>query len=684
MASTKKPIEQHKIDLEDLKKRGEAPLDMDLEAYVTLYKNLYEYDGVIETPFDLYRRVAKEAAKYLPKQPGIEEDFFYLISNNYLGLATPVAANLGTPAKTLPISCYVIDVQDSVEGIFGGLFRAAMLTKGGGGVGVGLTPIREQGSIIKGGGRSNGAKPWATIYDWASRIVSQAGVRRGQFAFWINIESNDLWDFLLSKDHSKGDPKSHIVSNIAVNISDAFMQRLFDGDPDAVARWNAVMRTRLMSGSPYLHFIDNANRDLVQCMKDSGKRVSGSNICTEITSCADENYDMICCLASLNLYKFDEWFYWISDITGMNIFETSIYFLDAIMSSFIHDVQKWNFPGSEKALAYAIKGRPLGLGEFGYHAHLMKNMIPFKSKKARDFNEHFFSFMSVECDKASRNLARDYGTCEWADSVGRRNIQTTSIAPTVGNSVTNMGITPGIEPIAGHYYEAKGAAGSWTRINPILVEYLKGEGIYTEEIMDSILENNGSVQHLEQLTEFEKEVFLTFVEIDQREIIYQAAARQKYLEQTQSVNLSFREDADADYISDVHTMAYESGMHTLYYLRSNSVQRTAIVENDKKSKSVDKNETSYMVLTKPGCPWCDKAFELLETQGLNYDGFDYNPDHQSYHKFYDVAKDWKTFPKIVKLVNNQQILIGGYTELAAHIYGEATVGNSEKECEWCD
>lgn len=672
----KKSKKEYELILENYKDLELAPSNMTLEAFMTLQGCLYESsDGRKETPVEMYRRVAEASAKYLYKHPRIAEDFFYLISNNFLGLATPVAANLGTPANSLPISCYVIEVQDSVDGIFGGLYRAAKLTKGGGGVGIGLGSIRPQGSNIKGGGKSNGAKPWATIYDFASRIVSQAGVRRGQFSFYFDIESPDLWDFLLAKDHSKGDPRTHIHSNIAVNIRNSFMKKLINGDTDAIEIWNAVLRTRIKSGSPYLHFIDNANDGLVDCMKLLGKKITGSNICTEISSCADENHDMVCCLASMNLYRYNEWKHWEGKYG--NAVETAIYFLDGVMENFIQD--SINFKGTELAREYAIKGRPLGLGVFGQHAFYMKNGWAFKSQEARDFNKCYHMLTEISADRASMKLAEAYGTCEWASSSMRRNIQTTSIAPTVGNSVTNMGITPGIEPIAGHYYEAKGAAGSFMRKNPILEEYLESINKNTYDVWDSILKNKGSVQHLDFLDEEEKEVFKTFSEIDQREIILQASVRQKYLEQTQSINLSFEENADPEYISDVHIMAHQAKLHTLYYLRSESIGKNSLIENKNNDDSSISN-VIYTVVTKSGCSWCEKTITLLENNGYRVLAVD--KDSEEGRPLCEITskEGWNTYPRIFR----GSEFIGGYQQLAASLYNVTNIQESQEICSSCD
>lgn len=683
----KQTLEELALELQQLKKDNNVPIDMTLEAYVTIQKALQiKKDGTLETPKDMYWRVAEVAASYLTKHPHIATDFYSAISRNWLGLATPVMANLGTKASSLPISCFVLTVPDSVDGIFSTLYRTSMLSKYGGGVGVIFTDIREQNTSIKGGGKSNGAMPWMGIYDISASVVSQAGVRRGAYSFYIDIESADLFDVLLSKDHSKGDPRRHIHSNVAVIVKDQFMERLYAKDSDAILRWNAVLRTRLMSGSPYLLFIDNANRDLVPCMKERGKKITGSNICCEISSCADFEHDMVCCLASLNLARYDDWKDWRSPIYNLTLEELGTYFLDAVMENFIQETGKRDkdgkllYPGTENARRYAVKGRPLGLGVFGYHAYLMSNMWPFKGKESRQFNKDYFLRLKNNCDKATASLAISYGEPEWCEGYARRNIQVTSIAPTVTNSVAAMGITAGIEPIPGNFYHHDGSSGRFERYNPYLQSTLRKYNKDTIEIWDSILNAEGSIQHLSFLTPREKEVFLTFKEIDQKEIVFQAAERQRYLDQTQSVNLSFNHDVDSELLSDVHIMAHQSGMHTLYYLRSNSIQKSKLQKLETPSRlheDLDKCDM-YVVISKDGCSWCDKALNLLEANNLEYEKIERHEEKAQELMLTFTPSEHKSFP-IIFLGNN---FIGGYQDLAANLLNSASVSKGE-ECAAC-
>ena len=681
-------------ELENLKSWNAAPQGMDLEAYATIQPCLYHLGGgEKETPFDVYKRMSMESGSYLTKHPGIWKDFEIAFRNNWLGAATPCAANLGSPTKAFPISCFVTNVEDSVHGIFSGLHEAAMLTKVGGGVGIGLQNIREQASDITGGGRSNGAVPWARIYDTGSTVVSQAGVRRGAFTFYINIRSRDLFDLLLSKDHSKGDPKTHIHSNIGVIIDHDFMEDLINGDNDAIIRWDAVMKCRLKSGSPLIFFRGNANDALPWWMKRAGLSATGTNICTEIISCADFLKTMICCLVSSNLYKYDEWKDWRSPNYGLGVHQLAIYFLDGVMSSFI--AQSADVPGLEKAREYAIKGRPLGYGVFGWHAFLQKNMIAFGSTQAEAYNHAIFSEMQSECHNASVRLAHVYGTCEWAADASRRHIQLTAIAPTVSNSAANMGVSPGIMPIPSNYYQADGAAGSWERLNPIFDAYLRSNFPFMyDEMLASVIEHGGSCQHLHQIPENVRKVFLNADELDQRLIIKEAADRQPYIEQTQSINTWFGPDDDAEYISDVHIMAWQAGLPTLYYLRGDSIGKMAL-RSDVKQQVIDDTpkDVTYVMVSKKNCDYCSKARDLICGE-LNGRIVEYEHDEPWYdaigdHFMWDMSTDLEhmtSYPRIAAFYENEMRyqFIGGYLELQSMMYDVNTMNTKFEVCEACE
>ena len=706
----KKKIDREALqfELDYLKRTNQAPERMNLEAYATMQPGLWvsEETNHKETPYEMMWRAACASAEGLPKHPGIEYDFYEAFKRQYLGNPTPTVANLGTKTKALPISCFVNVVEDSVDGIFSALHEAAMLTKVGGGVGIGMQNIREQASFITGGGKSNGAVPWGSIYDRASIIVSQAGVRRGAFKFSFNIRSADLWDWLLSKDHSKGDPTTHIHTNILTIIEDDFMDDVYNNDDDAVKRWDATQKTRIKSGSPLILFIDNARRLLPQWMKDAGLDVTGTNICTEIISCATYTRTMVCCLVSENLALYDEWKDWRSPKYGFNVHMLAAMYLDGVMEYFIKHSK--GIPGLHKARMYAKLGRPLGVGVFGFGAYLQSKMIPFESKEAEEFNLRFFKEFHENLHAASEYMGAAYGYAKWAETGKRRNIQMSAIAPTVGNSVMAGGVTPGIEPLAANYFQADGSAGSWIRINPYLIKYLEDRQYNQskiDDIIDSIIDNGGSVQHFDDDTidPHAKLVFKRFDEIDQRHVVKLAIQRQPCIEQAQSLNVAFLPDADSDYINDVHLMAYEGGLPTLYYLRCDSIGKMSLrgdVTRDVNLEGPHDNYDlpdpgemkRYIIITKEGCSFCEKAIEIMKENNFRYTTLsNENDDWYAYlesrasQEYADDIYELPTFPKILADWGEEFITIGGYNDLQASLYNISYNANNKYEiCEACD
>ena len=639
------------------------------EEALTILSKGYLQEG--ETPTDMYWRVASTAEELLVKQcsefRGVRHAFYELLSNGWLGLATPVAANFGSNNKALPISCFVVNVQDSVNSIYSHLHESAMLSKSGGGVGVGLENIRPRGTQISGGGFSNGVSPWTEIFDRTSNVVSQGSTRRGAFSFYIDIESSDLAEFLRKRDHSKGDPKTHIHSNIGVIVSDKFMNRLYSGEEDAVTRFNLVLAARTQGGSPYLLFIDNANRHRESVTPWIKRPITGSNICTEIASTADEHHTMVCCLSSLNVRFYEEWkdYQW----NGFNAYHLSIFLLDAVMEYFIEGGE--GVPGLERALSYAKKGRPLGLGVVGYHAYLMSQNIPFASKEAREFNIKLFFDLQRETHYASFILGKCLGTTPWSGE--RRNMQTTAIAPTSSNSVTCGAITPGIEPIAGNVYTVDGLQTVSVRKNPILEEVLSVYGENTREVWSDINIHEGSVQHLSFLSQHEKEVFKIFSEIDQMEIVKQASDRQRYLEQYQSLNFSFLGSTDAETIAKVHLFAYQEGLATLYYQRGDSKSKVDILKGVKEEREEKEDKSVGFLITRPGCPYCDLAKNLFVAYG-------YKVEESEVEEAIDAGiweDEWKTVPQI--WIGHEYV--GGYAELKEKLTGDVVVTS---ECSGCE
>ena len=509
-----------------------------------------------------YRRVAKAAAFRL-KKPELENKFFKIMWNGWLGLASPVISNMGTD-RGLPISCYGIDTPDSIRGI--GLTNAELmrLTSKGGGVGIGLSKIRPRGTEIAGNGKSEGVVPWAKIYDSTIIATNQGNVRRGAASVNLDIEHPDIEEFLQIR-RPKGDPNRQCLNlHQCVVVGDTFMRKLESRDPEALSTWATVLKSRMETGEPYIMYKDNVNKDNPIAYRLNNLDVSMTNICSEITLFTDEWHSFICCLSSLNLAKYEEW-------QNTDTVELATWFLDGVMQEFI---DKSN--GKDSLIRthnHAKKGRALGLGVMGWHSFLQQKNLPFNSIASTAHTHNIFSDIRNKAEKASMELAQEYGEPIWCRGTGMRNTHVLAIAPTVSNSVICGGISAGIEPLPANVYTFNGAKGTFIRKNKVLEALLESKNENKNKWWDQMLQDGGSAQNLPDdiLTPEEKEVFLTFPEINQLELVRQAAIRQRYVDQTQSLNLSFDPNDSPKWINQVHIEAWKLGVKTLYYLRTDSV-----------------------------------------------------------------------------------------------------------------
>jgi len=512
-----------------------------------------------ETPRKAYRRVAKAISERINRQD-LESKFFKYIWNGWIGLASPVLSNTGTD-RGLPISCFGIDTPDSIRGI--GLTNAELmkLTALGGGVGISTSRIRPRGTTITGNGKSEGVVPWCKIYDSAIIATNQGSVRRGAASVNLDINHPDIKEFMQIR-RPKGDPNRQCLNlHQCVVVDDAFMRRLQDRDSEAMEIWLEILKTRVETGEPYIMFKDNVNKNNPLAYAMNNLDVSMTNICTEITLHTDEEHSFICCLSSLNLAKYDEW-------KDTDVVETSIRFLDGVMQEFI---DKSNGKDSMiRTHRHALKGRALGLGVMGWHSFLQKKGLPFNSISSTAWTHTLFSDIRQKAEATSRELAKEYGEPVWCRGTGMRNTHLLAIAPTVSNSRLNN-CSAGIEPIPANIYTFNGAKGTFIVKNKELETLLESKDKNTENIWDQILADNGSVQNLSVLTEEEKEVYLTFSEVNQLELVRQAALRQKYIDQTQSLNLCFDPTDSPKWINQCHLEAWKLGVKTLYYLRTDSV-----------------------------------------------------------------------------------------------------------------
>jgi len=517
-----------------------------------------------ETPKKAYKRVADAVAKKLDR-PDLANKFFKYMWKGWLNLASPVLSNTGTD-RGLPISCFGIDTPDSIRGI--GLTNAELmrLTSLGGGVGIGLGKVRGRGAKIGNGdmGQSEGIVPWAKIFDSTIIATNQGAVRRGAASVNLDINHPDIKEFLQIR-RPKGDPNRQCLNlHQCISVDDKFMQRLEHRDPEAMEVWVEILKSRVETGEPYLMFKDNVNNANPPAYVKNNLDVSMTNICSEIALHTDEEHSFVCCLSSLNLTRYDEW-------KDTDLVETAVYFLDGVLEEFL--VKTNGKESMIRSHRSAKKGRALGLGVLGWHTFLQSKGIPFTSIAATSWTNRIFSQIKSQAEAASRKLAEEYGEPVWCKGTGMRNTHLLAIAPTVSNSTISGGVSAGIEPIPANVYTFNSSKGTFIRKNPVLEEYLEKKGHNSEEVWQQILKDRGSIANLpEDIMPFEdKEVFLTFAEINQLALVEQAAIRGKYIDQAQSLNLAFDPGDSPKFINLVHQTAWKLGLKTLYYLRTDSV-----------------------------------------------------------------------------------------------------------------
>ena len=538
-----------------------------------------------ESPRDAYQRVATTVAKRLYK-PELSETFFNYIWKGWLNLASPVLSNTGTD-RGLPISCFGIDVGDSIAEIGNKNLEMMLLAKHGGGVGIGINMIRPAGDKITGNGTSDGVVPFCKIYDSTILATNQGSVRRGAASVNINIEHDDFEEWLEIRE-PKGDVNRQSLNlHQCAVVGDKFMRRLEQGDADARARWSKLLRKRKATGEPYIMFKGNTNKANPKAYKDNALKVHMTNICSEITLHTDESHSFVCCLSSLNLTKYEEW-------KNTNLIYDAIWFLDGVLEEFIQKAK--GLKGFENSVRSAEKGRALGLGVLGWHTYLQQNGIPFEGLQAQFETRRIFSQIKIESERASRALAEVYGEPLWCRGTGLRNTHLRAIAPTVSNSKLAGNVSPGIEPWAANVFTEQSAKGTFIRKNKELTKVLRKVGINTQETWDKIMADGGSIQDIAELDDWGyvnkklvriseqesldlkgfdavKDVFKTFKEINQLELVNQAGIRQQYVDQSVSLNLAFPSEATPKWINQVHMDAWKKGVKTLYYMRTESVLR---------------------------------------------------------------------------------------------------------------
>ncbi|HLI65835.1 MAG TPA: ribonucleoside-diphosphate reductase subunit alpha [Caulobacteraceae bacterium] len=536
---------------------------------------------------DMFARVA---TAYADDADHAQRIYDY-ISKLWFMPSTPVLSNGGAD-RGLPISCFLNAVSDSLEGIVGAWNENVWLAANGGGVGTYWGGVRSIGEAVKGQGQTSGIIPFIRVMDSLALAISQGSLRRGSAAVYLDIHHPEIEEFLEIRKPSGDFNRKSLNLHHGLAVTDAFMEAVRDGTDfalvspksgetvklvDARALWQKILDVRLATGEPYLIFADTANRLMPEHQRALGLKVRQSNLCSEIMLHTGPDHlgierTAVCCLSSVNAEMFVEW------RDHPTFVEDVLRFLDNVLQDFIDRAP----PAMEPARYAAERERSVGLGLMGFHSFLQAQNVPFESALAKSWNMRLFKHLRREADKASRKLAEERGACPDAAEQGvmERFSHKLAIAPTASISIICGGTSAGIEPIPANIYTHKTLSGSFAVKNPYLERLLAEKGLDTDEVWRSILENEGSVQHLDGLSQDEKDVYKTAFELDQRWVVELAADRTPEICQSQSVNVFLPGDVDKWDLHMLHYMAWERGVKSLYYLRSKSVQRAAFAGSE--------------------------------------------------------------------------------------------------------
>jgi ribonucleoside-diphosphate reductase alpha chain len=482
------------------------------------------------------------------------EKFEHYMSLGFYSLSTPVWTNYGN-SRGLPVSCFNSHINDRMDSILYKVAEVGMMSKLGGGTSGYFGDLRHRGAKISVGGESSGPVHFMELFDKVADVVSQGSARRGSFAAYLPVEHPDIEEFLQIR--NEGHPIQNM--SIGVTITDSWMNSMVDGDKNKRKIWAKIIQKRFESGYPYIFFTDTINNNAPQAYKDKGLKINASNLCSEIALSSDENNSFVCVLSSLNLLHWD-------DIIKTDAIETLIYFLDSVNQEFVNKTENVRFMKS--ARNFALNQRALGMGVLGWHSYLQSKMISFESMQAKLINSSIWQTIRERADQATKDLAEKFGEAPILEGYGRRNVTTLAIAPTTSSSFILGQVSPSIEPLNSNYFVKNLAKGKFTYKNPYLKQILKKYEKNDDNTWKSILVKGGSVQHLKFLTTEEKEVFKTFGEISQKEIIIQASQRQKYIDQSQSLNLMVGPDIPPKQVSDLLIDGWKLGIKTFYYQRS--------------------------------------------------------------------------------------------------------------------
>lgn len=503
---------------------------------------------------------------------GFSDKFFGYMSEGFFSLASPVWSNFGK-RRGLPVSCFGSNVADDMGNILYTQSEVGMMSKLGGGTSGYFGNIRHRGSAVKNNGQASGSVHIMQLFESMVDVVSQGSVRRGRFSPYLPIEHEDILEFL--DIGTEGNPIQELTHG--VTITDKWMQAMIEGDEAKRNVWAKVLQRRGEIGYPYIFFKDKANNGAADVYKDKKLKINASNLCTEIMLPSNDEWSFVCVLSSLNVLHYDKW-------KDTDAVETMVYFLDAVISEFIDKLEVYRdspnrddnqtFLFMERAYNFAKENRAIGLGVLGWHSLLQSKMLSFNSQEAFDMNNEIFKHIKNRSYKASSELAALFGEPKVLEGYGRRNATLNAIAPTTSSAFILGQVSQGIEPTWSNIYVKDIAKIKTTIKNPFLVDLLKEKGQDTKEVWHSIRERDGSVQHLDILTQVEKDVFKTYSELDQMDIVYQAAARQEYIDQGQSVNVMVHPDTPVKQINKIYVTAWKLGLKSMYYQHSmNAAQK---------------------------------------------------------------------------------------------------------------
>ena len=574
----KAPKSQKEIDAEILLKARRETLEAQKEkesfSWLTDHsRNFLEAGYLVPgvSPEQRIREIAERAEDILGIE-GCANKFYHYMSQGFFSLASPVWSNFGKE-RGLPISCFGSSVSDDMGSILYTQSEVGMMSKLGGGTSGYFGNIRHRGAPVKNNGKASGAVHIMQLFETMVDVVSQGSVRRGRFSPYLPVEHNDIHEFL--DIGTEGNPIQELTHG--VTVSDAWMEEMIAGDPKKREIWAKVIQRRGEIGYPYIFFNDKANQGAPEVYKEKDLKILASNLCTEIMLPSNENWSFVCVLSSLNVLHYDKW-------KDTDAVETMVYFLDAVITEFLDKLDVYRdsadredrqtFLFMERAYNFAKENRALGLGVLGWHSLLQSKKLAFNSQDSYDLNTEIFKLIKEKSYKASGELADRFGEPEVMKGYGRRNATLNAIAPTTSSAFILGQVSQGIEPIWSNIYVKDIAKIKTTIKNPFLMELLEEKGKNTTDVWHSIRNRDGSVQHLDFLTDDEKNVFKTYSEIDQMDIVYQAGNRQEYVDQGQSLNIIVHPDMPIKDINKLYITAWKMGLKSLYYQHSmNAAQK---------------------------------------------------------------------------------------------------------------